>query len=122
MYAYGRGQWGILMIVMKKIQMVCKWYVNIISNFSKYLGKHKSMATSIVNFVVKAKVCSHITKFSPISYLKISARYSVNMGDEPILPVIQSITINTMLNNNGPNIGDGLNFVTCERSFTFLRF
>ena len=38
------------------------------------------------------------------------------MGDEPILPVIQPVTINTMLNNNGPNIGDGLNFVTCERS------
>ena len=38
------------------------------------------------------------------------------MGDEPILPIIQLVTINTMLNNNGPNIGDGLNFVTCERS------
>ena len=31
------------------------------------------------------------------------------MGDEPILPVIQPVTINTMRNNNGPNIGDGLN-------------
>ena len=40
------------------------------------------------------------------------------MGNEPILPVIQPVTINTMLNNNGPNIGDGLNFVTCERSFS----
>ena len=26
------------------------------------------------------KVCSHITKFSPIFYLKISARYSINNG------------------------------------------
>ena len=25
--------------------------------------------------------------------------------------------IDTMLNNNGPNIGDGLNFVTCEQTF-----
>ena len=38
------------------------------------------------------------------------------MGDEPILPVIQPVTINTMLNNDGPNVGGGLNFVTCERS------
>ena len=34
------------------------------------------------------------------------------MGDEPILPVIQPVTINTVLNNNWPNIGDGLNFAT----------
>ena len=40
------------------------------------------------------------------------------MCDEPILPFIQPVTINTMLNNNGPNIGDGLNFVKCERYFT----
>ena len=64
------------------------------------------------------KVCSHITKFSPIFTFKISTRNSINkMGDEPILPVIQPVTINTMLNNNGPNIGDGLNFVTSECSF-----
>ena len=44
------------------------------------------------------------------------------MGDEPILPVIQPVTINTMLNNNGPNIGDELNFVTCERSFKIANF
>ena len=43
------------------------------------------------------------------------------MGDEPILPVIQPITINTMLNNNGPNIIDGINFITCERSFSSLK-
>ena len=39
------------------------------------------------------------------------------MGDGPIQPIIQPITIDTMLNmlnNNGPNIGDGLNFVTRE--------
>ena len=42
------------------------------------------------------------------------------MGDEPIQPVIQPVTINTMLNNNGPNIGDGLNFVTCERSLIIV--
>ena len=39
------------------------------------------------------------------------------MGDRPIQPVIQSITIDTMLNSNGLNIGDGLNVVTCGRSF-----
>ena len=31
-------------------------------------------------------------------------------------PIIQRITIDTMLNNNGLNIGDGLNFVTCEQT------
>ena len=35
------------------------------------------------------------------------------MGDGPIQPV----TIDTMPNSNGLFIGDGLNFVTCERSF-----
>ena len=33
------------------------------------------------------------------------------MGDRPIQP----ITIDTMLNNNGLNIGGRLNFVTCEQ-------
>ena len=28
------------------------------------------------------------------------------MGDRPILPVIQPLTIDTMLNNKGPNVGD----------------
>ena len=36
------------------------------------------------------------------------------LGDEPILSVIQLVTIDTMLNNNRMNIDDGLNFVTCE--------
>ena len=39
------------------------------------------------------------------------------MSLSPIQPPIQPITIDTMLNNNGPNIGDRLNFVMCERSF-----
>ena len=39
------------------------------------------------------------------------------MGDRPIEPVIQPVTIDTMLNNNGMNLGDGLNFVTCEQTF-----
>ena len=37
------------------------------------------------------------------------------MGDGPIQPVIQSITIDTMLNNIRLNIGDRLNFVTYEQ-------
>ena len=40
------------------------------------------------------------------------------MGDRPIQPVIQPITIDTMLNSNRLNIGDGLNFVTCGRSLS----
>ena len=43
------------------------------------------------------------------------------MGDEPIYIVmyivIQSVTIDTMLNNNGLNTGEGLNFVSCEQTF-----
>ena len=40
------------------------------------------------------------------------------MGLSPMQPVIQLITIDTMLNNNGLNIGDRVNFVMslCERS------
>ena len=39
------------------------------------------------------------------------------MGDGPIQPIIQLTTIDTMLSNNGLNIGDWLNDNTCERSF-----
>ena len=39
------------------------------------------------------------------------------MGDGPIQSNIQPITIETTLNNNGLNIGDWLNFVTCEQTF-----
>ena len=42
------------------------------------------------------------------------------MGDRPIQPVIQSVSIGTMLNNNGLNIGGGLNFVTCKCSLVLL--
>ena len=38
------------------------------------------------------------------------------MGDGPIQPIIQPVTFDTMLNNNGLNIGDGLYFVTCEQT------
>ena len=39
------------------------------------------------------------------------------MDDRPIQPIIQPVTIDTMLKNNGVNIGDGLIFVTCEQTF-----
>ena len=39
------------------------------------------------------------------------------MGNGPIQPVIQPVTIDTMLNSNGLDISDGLNFVTCEQTF-----
>ena len=38
------------------------------------------------------------------------------MADRPIQPVIQLVTIDTMLNSSGLNIGDGLNFVTHEQT------
>ena len=38
------------------------------------------------------------------------------MGDGPIQSIIQPVTIDTMLNNNGMNIGDRFNFVTCEHT------
>ena len=34
--------------------------------------------------------------------------------------VIQPITFDTMLNNNGLNIGDGLNFSMCEQTFNIV--
>ena len=43
------------------------------------------------------------------------------MGDEPILSIIQPVTIDTMLNwktGRYIKVKIGLNFVTCERSFT----
>ena len=39
------------------------------------------------------------------------------LGHGPIPPVIQPVTIDTMLNNNRMNIDDGLNLVTCEQTF-----
>ena len=35
----------------------------------------------------------------------------------PVLSKIQPATIDTMLNHNGLNVGDLLNFVTCEQTF-----
>ena len=55
--------------------------------------------------VMFVKECSHITEFTPICYSKILVRYSANIGYEPILSVIQPITINTILNNNWLNNG-----------------
>ena len=42
--------------------------------------------------------CSHVTKFSPIFHLKHRPVILSIMGDEPILPVTQPVTIDTMLN------------------------
>ena len=39
------------------------------------------------------------------------------MGLSPTLSIIQPVTIDTMLNNGRPNIGDDLNFVTCEQTY-----
>ena len=39
-------------------------------------------------------------------------------GERPIQPIIQPVTIDT--HNNSPNTGDGLNFITCEQTFTLL--
>ena len=41
------------------------------------------------------------------------------MDDGPIQAIIQPITIDTMLNNNGLNFGDGLNFITCEQTLNY---
>ena len=38
------------------------------------------------------------------------------MGLSPILPEIQPVIIDTMVNNNGPLLNIRLNFVMCERS------
>ena len=38
------------------------------------------------------------------------------MGDRSIQPIIQAVTIDIMLNNNGLNIGEGLNYVKCEQT------
>ena len=46
--------------------------------------------------------CSHMTKFSPILWFKI-----------------QPVTIDTVVNNNGPLLNIGLNFVIYERSLRF---
>ena len=42
------------------------------------------------------------------------------MGPSPNQTVIQPVTIDTMLNNNGLNIGNGLNFVICEQGREIL--
>ena len=59
---------------------------------------------------LRLKGRSHVTEFIP------SPIITDRMGDKRILSVIQPVTMDTILNNNVGNIGDGLNFVTCERS------
>ena len=39
----------------------------------------------------------------------------VRMGDRPIVPVFRTVSIDTMLNNNGVKNGHGLKNGTCER-------
>ena len=54
-------------------------------------------------------------------YLRKNSIQSI-MGNGPSQSVIQPVTIDTMLNNNGLNISDELNFVTCEQTLnTCLR-
>ena len=48
--------------------------------------------------------------------MKFSLIFQSIMGDGPIQLVIQSVSIDTMLNSNGLNIDDGLNFVTYEQT------
>ena len=55
--------------------------------------------------VILLKERSHIMKFGPIFYSKISVISESTMSDEPILSVIQPITIDTMLSNNWVNNG-----------------
>ena len=43
------------------------------------------------------------------------------MDDGPIHPIIQPNSTDTMLNNKGLNIVDGLNFVMCEQTFKKIR-
>ena len=61
---------------------------------------------------LRVKERSHITnEMQPdIFTLKYWSVIQPIMGDEPIQSVIQPVTIDTMLNNNG------LNFVTCEQT------
>ena len=47
--------------------------------------------------------------------LKNRSVFQSVMGDGPVQPV----SIDTMLNNNGLNVGEGLNFVTCVETFSF---
>ena len=42
------------------------------------------------------------------------------MGPSPILPIIHTVTISTMLNNKGGNNGHGLKNSTCKQTLTDL--
>ena len=77
------------------------------------------------NYVSKPilKVRETCNENREIGLEKYRSVIQIIMGDGPIIqPVIQPVTIDTMLNNNGLNIGDELIFVTCEQTLnTCLR-
>ena len=47
----------------------------------------------------------------------INIKIADRIGPSPILLIINTITIGTMLNNNSSNIGHGLQNVTCKQTF-----
>ena len=87
-----------------------------------------SIKNDLVNERSQFKICLHVTKFSPIFPLNFGPllfcireqNFSAN-GSVTIQSVVQPITIDTVLNNNGLNFGDGLNFVMCKQTFSIMK-
>ena len=62
------------------------------------LEHFRSMRQYDVTIPETLMVCSHVTKFSPIFYFKYRSVVLSIMGDKTIQPIIQTVTIDTMLN------------------------
>ena len=54
--------------------------------------------------------------------LFISIRIMDRICPSPILSIIHTVTIGTMLNFNGCNNGHGVKNVTCKQTFTVIKF
>ena len=69
--------------------------------------------TSVLGFAPEVKPCLHMTKFSPILWLKISVCYSVNNG---FVTHSARDSARHHWHNCLPLLNIGLNFVMCEHS------
>ena len=72
------------------------------------------------------KACLHVTFLAHVRYyhhycsLYCHQSNGKKIGPSPILSVVHTTTIDTLLNVDGGNNGHGLNNVTCKQTLCFV--
>ena len=99
---------------------------NLISNGMELHRKnhckfHESKIICPPNYSVKVSLLVTVLAHYSACYFLFQCQTIMDrMGDGPILPIIHTVTIETMLNNNGVNKGHWIKNVTCKQGLTFI--